>query len=260
MIDRFLIFPFPVQVGFVFAFGLLIGSFCNVCIYRMPKKKSVVFPGSHCTNCNSPIRSWDNIPVLSYIFLGAKCRSCKTSISVIYPLIELFTGLLIAWAYVHFGLTWEFLIFSIVLPALVVITAIDLEHKIIPDLITLPGIVFGFIAGYYLVGIWDSLFGFLLGGGLFFFLAVVSKGGMGGGDIKFIAAAGALLGWQKVLLIIFAGALLGSIIGGILMIAKRSTRKSQIPFGPFLAIGTCIAIFSGDKIIQLYIGAMNGNF
>ncbi len=260
MIERLLTFPFSVQVGFVFIFGLLVGSFCNVCIYRIPKGKSVVFPGSHCTNCNSPVRSWDNIPVLSYIFLGAKCRTCKTPISIIYPLIELITALLITAAYISFGPTWEFCIYFIVLPALVVITAIDFEHKIIPDLITLPGIIFGFIAGYFLVGIWDSLFGFLLGGGLFFFLAVVSKGGMGGGDIKFIAAAGALFGWQKVLLIIFAGAFLGSIIGGMLMIAKLSTRKSQIPFGPFLAIGTCIAIFSGDDIIQLYISAMNGNF
>lgn len=259
MTDLFLNFPFPVQIGFVFTFGLLIGSFCNVCIYRLPNNKSVVFPGSHCTNCNSPVRSWDNIPVLSYIFLGAKCRTCKASISIIYPLIEILTAALITWAYVRFGLTLEFLIYFIVLPTLVVITAIDLEHKIIPDLITLPGIVFGFIAGYYLVGIWDSLFGFLLGGGLFFFLAVVSKGGMGGGDIKYIAAAGALLGWQNVLLIIFVGAFLGSVIGGILMIAKISNRKSQIPFGPFLAIGTCIAIFFGDQIIQLYIGAMYGN-
>lgn len=248
------------QVGFVFTFGLLIGSFSNVCIYRMPQKKSVVYPGSYCPACNAPVRAWDNIPVISYLLLAAKCRSCGQRISIVYPLIELLTAALITWSFIQFGLTWEFLIYLVVLPTLVIITAIDFEHKIIPDLITLPGIVFGLIGGVYLVGIWNSLLGFLVGGGLFYLIALFSRGGMGGGDIKFIAGAGALLGWQKVLLIIFSGAFLGSVVGLALMAVKKKTRKSQIPFGPFLAVGTCLAIFSGDQLIQLYLLAMRGNF
>ena len=140
--------------------------------------------------------------------------------------------------------------------ALVIITVIDYEHKIIPDCITLPGIVLGLGAGSYLIGPIDSGLGLLLGGGLFYLLAVLSRGGMGGGDIKFIAAAGALLGWQKVLLVIFLGAILGSIIGLALMVAQKKDRKSQIPFGPFLAVGTLIAIFFGEDLISLYLMTM----
>ncbi len=244
--------PYPVAVLSVFLFGLCIGSFSNVCIYRLPKKESVVFPASHCASCNTPVQALDNIPVLSYLLLGGKCRSCGEKFSAIYPSIEIVTALLITGVFFKFGISWEFLIYAIVCPTLVVITMIDYEHQIIPDRITLPGIVFGLGAGTYLVGIVDSLFGFLLGGGLFYLLAILSRGGMGGGDIKFIAGAGALLGWQKVLLVIFLGAILGSAIGLILMAAKKKDRKSLIPFGPFLAVGTLITIFFGDELIHLY--------
>ncbi len=244
--------PYPVDMAIVFMFGLILGSFSNVCIYRMPRKESVVLPASHCTACNTPIRAIDNIPVLSYAFLGGKCRQCGEPISIIYPAIELVTALLLTAVYLKFGFTLEALIYGVVCFTLVIITVIDIQHQIIPDKITLPGIVLGFAAGTYLNGVWDSLFGFLLGGGLFYLLAVLSRGGMGGGDIKFIAAAGALLGWQKVLLVIFAGAMLGSVIGLALMAVKKKGRKSLIPFGPFLAAGTAIAIFWGDGLIATY--------
>ena len=130
------------------------------------------------------------------------------------------------------------------------ITLIDLEHKIIPDVITLPGIVFGLTAGIYLVGIRDSLTGFFVGGSIFYLLAIITKGGIGGGDIKFIAGVGALIAWQKVLLVIFLGAFLGSCIGLPLILMKKKNRKSEIPFGPFLAAGTLIAIFSGNEFIK----------
>jgi len=248
--------PYPITVTFVFIFGLLLGSFSNVCIYRLPKKESVSFPGSQCTACKTPIRAIDNIPVFSFIFLGGKCRACGQKISIIYPLIEIVVALLIVAVFVQFGFTWESLIYAVVCTALVIITVIDYEHKIIPDRITLPGIVLGLGAGSYLLDPLSSVLGFLLGGGLFYLLAILSRGGMGGGDIKFIAAAGALLGWQKVLLVIILGATLGSIIGLVLMIAQKKDRKSQIPFGPFLAIGTLIAIFFGEDLISLYLNTM----
>jgi leader peptidase (prepilin peptidase)/N-methyltransferase len=254
--ETFLALPYPVTVACVFIFGLLIGSFSNVCIHRLPKEESVSFPGSHCTACNTPIRAFDNIPVFSYLLLGGKCRACSQKISIVYPLIEIVVALLIVAVYVRFGISWEFLIYAVVSTALVIITVIDYEHKIIPDRITLPGIVLGLGAGSYLVGPINSVLGFLVGGGLFYLLAVLSRGGMGGGDIKFIAAAGALLGWQKILLVIVLGATLGSIIGLILMVAQKKDRKSQIPFGPFLAIGTLIAIFFGENLITMYLSTM----
>lgn len=254
--ETLLALPYPVTVSFVFIFGLIIGSYSNVCIYRLPKKESVCFPGSHCTACDTPIRAIDNIPVFSYLFLGGKCRACGQKISIVYPLIEIVIALLLVAVFVTFGVSWEFLIYAVVCPALVIITVIDYHHKIIPDRITLPGIVLGLGAGWYLVGPINSILGFLLGGGLFYLLAVLSNGGMGGGDIKFIAAAGALLGWQKVLLVIVLGATLGSIIGLILMVAQKKDRKSQIPFGPFLAVGTLIAIFFGEDLISMYLRTM----
>jgi leader peptidase (prepilin peptidase) / N-methyltransferase len=250
----------PFTAFAAFFLGLAIGSFCNVCIYRLPKKESVVFPASHCTSCNKPIWAFDNIPVLSYLFLGGKCRTCGQKIAIVYPMIELVTGLLLVAVVIKFGISWESLIYAIVCPTLVVITMIDYEHQIIPDRITLPGIVFGLGAGSYLVGPINAGLGFLIGGGLFYLIAILSRGGMGGGDIKFIAGAGALLGWQKVLLIIFLGATLGSIIGLALMAAQKKDRKSQIPFGPFLALGTLIAIFFGDNLLRLYLATFTNPF
>ncbi|MFQ5673583.1 MAG: prepilin peptidase [Nitrospinales bacterium] len=246
--------------AYVFIVGLAIGSFLNVCIYRLPRDESILFPRSHCPSCNAQIRARDNIPVISYLVLAGKCRHCRSAISPVYPAVEIVTGALLAVLYYKFGFTWQTLIYAVVLPALVVITMIDLEHKIIPDIITLPGIIFGLAAGYYLVGWRDSLIGLAVGGGLFYLLAVLSRGGMGGGDIKFIAGAGALLGWQKVLLIIFLGAFLGSCVGLPLILMKKKSRKSQIPFGPFLAAGTLIAIFFGNDLIRLYLGTVTGVF
>jgi len=250
--------PHPLIAVALFSFGLCIGSFANVCIHRLPKKESVVFPVSHCTACSAPVRPFDNIPVLSYLILGGKCRDCKNSISAIYPIIEVITALLILAGFFKFGLTFDFLVYLVLAPALVIITAIDIEHQIIPDVITLPGIVLGLAAGSYSIGILNSFLGFLLGGGLFYLLAVFSNGGMGGGDIKYIAAAGALVGWQKVLLIIFIGAFLGSFVGLFQMFIQKKTRKSLIPFGPFLAVATLITLFYGNLLIKLYLDSLVG--
>ncbi|NIQ02972.1 MAG: prepilin peptidase [Nitrospinaceae bacterium] len=241
--------------------GLVIGSFANVCIARIPRKESIAFPASHCPKCKKPIHATDNIPVLSYLILKGQCRNCGQKISAIYPAIELITGLLMAAVFYRFGFTWECLIFAIVIPTLVVITAIDIEHQIIPDVITLPGIIFGLAAGSYLVGFQDSLIGLLLGGGFFYLLAegyfrVRGAMGMGGGDIKYIAAAGALLGWMQVLLVIFIGALAGGVFGGLGMGFKKLGFLSKIPFGPFLALATLISIFFGDQIVAWYLTTM----
>ncbi|MFQ5716458.1 MAG: prepilin peptidase [Nitrospinales bacterium] len=245
--------------GFIFFIGLAVGSFLNVCIYRMPIAQSVVSPRSHCPSCKSLIRVQDNVPVISYILLRGKCRQCGASISPVYPLVELGAGVLFAAVFIKFGIAWQTPIFWVVAAALVAVAAIDLKHKIIPDRITLPGIVFGLAAGTYLIGFRESLTGFFVGGGLFYAIAVLSKGGMGGGDIKLIAAAGALLGWQKTLLVIFLASFLGSCVGIPLILAGRKHGKSQIPFGPFLAAGIIAAIFSGDSLIQLYLRIMTGN-
>ena len=245
--------PYPLIAVAIFMFGLAIGSFANVCIYRLPKKESVVFPVSHCTACSTPVRPFDNIPVISYLILGGKCKDCKEGISVIYPIIEVITALLLLSGFFKFGLTFDFMIYTVVAPTLVIITAIDIEHQIIPDVITIPGIVLGLAAGSYTIGYIDSFLGFLIGGGLFYLLAVLSNGGMGGGDIKYIAAAGALVGWQKVLLIIFIGAFLGSFVGLFQIAVQKKSRKSLIPFGPFLAAATLITLFYGNLLIKLYI-------
>ena len=244
--------PYPVLAGAVFCFGLAVGSFANVCIHRLPRKESVVVPGSHCPACSAAVRPLDNIPVISYIVLGGKCRDCATRISPIYSVIETVTAVLLLAGFFKFGLSFDFMVYAAVAPALVIITAIDIEHQIIPDVITLPGIALGLAVGTYTIGYADSLLGFFVGGGLFYLLAVLSNGGMGGGDIKYISAAGALLGWQKVLLVIFIGALLGSVVGVFQIAVQKKTRKSLIPFGPFLATSTLITLFYGSSLIRLY--------
>jgi len=245
--------PYSLIATAIFIFGLVIGSFANVCIYRLPKKESVVFPTSRCISCSATVRPFDNIPIISYLILGGKCRNCKENISVIYPAIELIIGLLLLAGLFKFELTFDFLIYTMVAPALVIITAIDFKHQIIPDVITLPGIALGLLAGSYSIGYVDSILGCFVGGGLFYLLAVLSNGGMGGGDIKYIAAAGALVGWKKVLLIIFIGAVLGSIVSIFQMALQKKSRKSLIPFGPFLSVATLITLFYGNLLIKLYL-------
>lgn len=234
-------------------FGLLIGSFLNVCIWRIPRRESLWSPGSHCPSCNRPVRYYDNIPVLSYLILGGRCRSCRAGISSRYPLVELLNAggyLLLIWRYGWGGPT---LIYAALYSALIVITFIDLDHQIIPDRITLPGIALGMLAAVYLPhGFLSGFAGLLIGGGLFYLIAVLSGGGMGGGDIKMIAMVGAFLGWKAVLLTIFVGATAGSVVGLGLMLFGGRDRKTPVPFGPFLSLGTAVFIFWGHEIIDWY--------
>ncbi len=246
----------PLLYAFVFAFGLIIGSFLNVCIYRLPKGKSIVNPPSCCPACNSQIRPHHNIPVVSYIFLRGRCAYCGTKISPIYPAIELlnaFAYVIVAW---RFGLNAKSVLIMALMSVFIVVTFIDFEHKIIPDGITLPGIVLGLLLGPLVLKLsfTDSLLGVLVGGVLFFLIAVISRGGMGGGDIKFIAMMGGFLGWKGVLLTIFFGSTLGAAVGIGLMLFKGMHRKTPIPFGPFLVAGAVIAIFLGGDFLKWYGG------
>jgi leader peptidase (prepilin peptidase) / N-methyltransferase len=247
----------------IFAFGSVVGSFLNVCIYRIPKNFSIVTPSSRCPGCHTPIRFYDNIPVASYIFLGGKCRACGGKISARYPLVELLNALLYVAVFWRFGAGWHTPVYFVFCSALIVITFIDLDYQIIPDRITIPGIPIGILAGsfllpdpfmrYSLLGLKASIIGFLAGGGLYYSIAVLSRGGMGGGDIKMMAMVGGVMGWKSVLLTTFIGSLTGSVLGLFLMVIKGKGRKTKVPFGPFLALGALVTLFWGQEIFDWYL-------
>jgi leader peptidase (prepilin peptidase) / N-methyltransferase len=255
--------PLMLQVYFAssaFIFGALVGSFLNVCIHRMPRDESIVSPPSHCPICNYKIRWYDNIPLFSYLFLKGKCRGCGARISLQYPLVELLNGLLSLALILRFGPTLAFLMLFLLCSALVVITFIDIEHQIIPDEISLPGIVVGFVCSFFLSGHgWlNSLLGILLGGGSLLLVAyayqwLTGKEGMGGGDIKLLAMLGAFLGWKAIPFIIFASSLVGSVVGISLMLIQKKDSKLAIPFGPYLAFGALLFIFCGRQLIHWYL-------
>ncbi|CAN2050723.1 leader peptidase (prepilin peptidase) / N-methyltransferase [Candidatus Magnetomoraceae bacterium gMMP-1] len=257
--------PYLIEI-IIFIFGLCIGSFLNVCIYRLPEESmSVLNPKtSFCPKCNRSIRFYDNIPVLSYILLMGKCRFCKASISFRYPMIEFLSGLFALCVFFKFGLTWEMIIYYILISSLLVITFIDLDHQIIPDVISLPGIFVGFAASFILPDInWKtSLIGIIAGGGSFYLIAVIYSlikkiDGMGGGDIKLLAMLGAFFGLKGVLFIIFVSSAVGTVVGTITMIGSKDRGlKFKIPFGPFLSFAAMLYIFWGNEIIFWYVNIM----
>ncbi len=247
----------------VFIFGSIIGSFLNVCIYRMPRGLSIIIPASRCPSCSAVIKPYDNIPILSFIILGGKCRNCRSRIPLRYPLVEAINALMYTAVLWRFGSGWHTPVLFAFCSAMIVITFIDLDFQIIPDVITLPAIPIGLITGALLLpdpfarssilGFREAIAGILSGGGLFYIIAVLSRGGMGGGDIKMMAMVGAFMGWKAVLLTTFSGSLLGSIIGVFLMVFKGRGRKTKIPFGPFLASGAILTLFYGQEILALYL-------
>jgi len=234
--------------------GLVIGSFLNVVIARLPARRSLWKPGSACPTCGAAIAWYDNIPLLSYALLRGRCRACAGSISARYPLVEAVTAALFVAAFVTFGWSRDLAAAWILLASLVAITVIDLDHQIIPDLITYPGIVTGFVvnvaSGRLL---WtDSLLGILLGGGVFFAIILASGGGMGGGDMKLGAMFGAFLGWKVTIVAIFLAVIVGGVVAAAMLVAGRKGRKDAIPFGPFLAVGGAAAVFWGERIVTWY--------
>lgn len=255
-------------------FGALLGSFFNVLIWRIPRNESIVFPASHCPHCNRPIQPWENIPILSYLFLGGKCAGCKGKISIQYPLIEIITSafLVLLWVLlingklitllngIPLGIQIAFLIL------LIPISVIDIRHFIIPDIFTLSFLIISFGISFIPSGITpqQSLLGILAGGGSLWLLGFIGKvifkkgDAMGGGDIKMMAAAGALWGPEIVLIAIVFGAFLGSLAGLPLMLLKKLNAEHHIPFGPFLSAGLWISVIAGVKIMEAYAEFIQG--
>ena len=245
---------------FAFIFGAAVGSFLNVCIFRMPAKTSIIKPLSQCPHCHHPIRFYDNIPMVSYIVLTGKCRDCGGKISWRYPLVELITALLSLFLFFKFGLTLYFLIFFIFTAVLIVISFIDLDHQIIPDVLTLPGIPIFFLLAIFVVKIpWlEALIGLLVGGGVLFAIAFVyelltKREGMGGGDIKLLAMIGGFLGWKSLIFILLFSSFAGAIVGITAMIIKKQDMKYAVPFGPFLSAAAVAYPFWGDAFLRILI-------
>jgi leader peptidase (prepilin peptidase)/N-methyltransferase len=250
------------SAGFFFAllFGLAIGSFLNVCIYRIPLKKSIINPPSSCPQCGERIRFYDNIPLLSYVVLLGKCRYCRSSIPIRYPLVEAITGLLSAALFMRFHLSPEYFLFFVFSAALVAIAFIDLHHKIIPDILSIPTLIIGFAATLSKLGIihWtESLVGIIGGGGFLYLVAtgfekLRGRQGMGGGDVKMLAMIGAWVGWRALPLIILVSSLAGILIGGGSLLLARKGMRTRIPFGPFLSLGALVWLFFGNYL-QLWL-------
>jgi leader peptidase (prepilin peptidase)/N-methyltransferase len=241
-------------------FGAVIGSFLNVCIYRLPLGRSVVWPGSACGSCGRALAWFENIPVFSYAALGGRCRSCRASISIRYPLVETITAVMFAAAWWYYGpgvLLASRLVFGC---ALIVLFAIDLEHHLLPNVITLPGIVVGFL--FSLVGEpgWAaSLLGIIVGGGGLYLIAegyyrLRHEEGLGMGDVKMLAMIGAFVGWPLTLVTLMMASIAGSVIGILLIATQRGSLKYALPFGTFLALGAALAATAGPRLLAWYLG------
>lgn len=247
-----------------FAWGLAVGSFANVAIYRVPAGLSVVRPRSSCPRCSTPIAWYDNIPILSFVLLGGKCRHCKEPISIRYPIVELAVAALFTATAFRFGVRAELPAFLIFTAALVMLSAIDLEHRRLPNKILGPASIIAialFSVGAFSTGRWESLRDSLLGAAVYglpmFALALLYPKGMGLGDVKFAGYLGFHLGWlglTHVLVGAVAGFLSGGLTGTILLASGRSGRKDPIPFGPFMAFGALLAVFLGRPILRLWLG------
>lgn len=253
--------------------GLIFGSFANVCIYRMPRNMSVIKPNSHCTSCNAFIKWYDNIPILSYIFLKGKCRKCKSKIPIKYPLVEFSCGVLFVSMYYLYGFVFMLIPFCLLVFSLLVTTIIDFEFKIIPDEISFMLMIVGFATSFFNLNLGEtvgqrvlhSFLGFLVGGGSLFVIAVIGKlifkkDAMGGGDIKVMAGIGTFIGWDKALFAIFVASLFGSIVGIILIIYKKIERKQEIPFGPYLAVSSFLTLFLSPQMIINYLFMLEEKF
>jgi leader peptidase (prepilin peptidase)/N-methyltransferase len=242
-------------IGAFLIAGLLIGSFLNVVIARVPEGRSLWRPGSACPGCGAAIAWHDNIPVLSFLALRGRCRACSVPIPWRYPIVEALTAALFAAAAWRFGPTLDAVAAAALLAGLVAITVVDLEHQIIPDVLSLPGILAGVLANLATGRLpWlESIMGVLVGGGVFLAIILASGGGMGGGDMKLGAMLGAFLGWKVVLL----SMLVAVVAGGLLAVALIGTgvrgRKDPIPFGPFLALGGAVGLFWGERVLQWYL-------
>jgi len=244
--------------AFLFFIGLVIGSFLNVVIYRLPRGESLAWPASHCTSCNRSLSWYENVPVVSWALLRGRCRTCQTPISVQYPIVELTTGLLFLAGYFAFGATALFVVRVIFACAMVVLFAIDFEHQILPNEITLPGVALGVVCSLFLPpGVKASMIGLLVGG-LFPFLVaeaylrIRGREGMGMGDFKMLAMVGAFLGWPLVWATLILACLLGIVIGGSALLISRRGMATRIPFGTFIAVAALVCAYASDSTTAFY--------
>lgn len=241
----------------IFILGLLIGSFLNVCIYRIPIGKTIIYGRSYCPHCNSLIPWYLNIPLLSYIALRGRCKNCKGPISFRYPAVELFTGLIFLLVYLNYRFSFECLFVISLFTLLIIISFIDFDHQIIPDrLVLMIFILSMFRCIYRCIFLNDNLL-YYLGGifaasGLLFILGLIIKDSVGGGDIKLMAASGVFLGFKLILLALFIGAIYAAVYSAFIVIFKKANLKTVIPFGPFLSLGIATAVLLGESILSLY--------
>ncbi|MDF2880437.1 MAG: signal peptidase type [Clostridiaceae bacterium] len=240
--------------------GLIIGSFLNVCIYRIPRDESILFPASHCTTCGNKINWYDLVPIFSYLILKGKCRHCEERISLRYPLIEVITGCLLLALYIRFSLTLEFVRFSILVCILIVIAMIDYDTTDVYSKTTFIGIAFGIILLiinylYLFQKVNNYILGGVIGAGIISIIILLT-GGMGWGDAEISGMCGLFLGWKLSFYMLFVSFLLGGLIGFILIITKKKSRKDYIPFGPYMAIAAVITIFLGNSSIAWYLGVL----
>lgn len=237
-------------------FSFLVGSFLNVCIYRIPKGKSVSFPPSHCPKCESRLKPIDLVPVLSFMFSKGKCRYCGEKISLQYPTVELLNALIYLLIYMKYGLTLYFFKYAILSSLLIVITFIDLKHQIIPDRLNIFCLIIGILFTLSYGNKWlivNGAIGLFVGGGLFLLIAIITNGAMGGGDIKLMGALGFCFGWKYILLIALLSFIIGAVISVMLLVLKIKGRKDYIPFGPFISIAAIVTMIYGKEIIEYYL-------
>lgn len=247
----------------IFILGILIGSFLNVSIYRMPRDKSIVFPPSHCPQCGTPLKWINLIPIISYLIQRGSCGYCGEGISPHYPIVELVNGILYIILYNKFGLGLDFIFYSLIFSALIVIFFIDLEHQIIPNrlnlFIFLTSLLFKtLLCSFYNrpFELLNSLLGLIVSGGIFLLIILLSRGGMGGGDMKLIGVLGFILGLEKIVLTILISFILGAFISIILLLLKIKDRKDPIAFGPFICLAFMVTVFWGNKILAFYFNLL----
>jgi leader peptidase (prepilin peptidase) / N-methyltransferase len=255
---------FDVPLLILFAvLGLVVGSFLNVCIYRLPHGSSVAWPPSHCTSCARQLAWFENVPVVSWIVLRGRCRGCGAQISMIYPIVEILTAVLVVGAYLVYGLTPLLAVRLLFVCALVVLFAIDFEHQILPNVITLPGIVIGFALSFLVPPGWASSLGGMLAGGLFPFLVaeaylrIRGREGMGMGDFKMLGMVGAFLGWPLVWVTLILSCLLGIVVGGGALLISRRGFGTRIPFGTFIAVAALVGVYWSDQVLSTYAGLIS---
>ena len=250
----------PIELTIVALLGLAIGSFLNVVIHRLPRRESLVSPGSRCPSCGYALRAADNIPIVSYVLLRGRCRKCGARISPRYPAVELVTAVVFVLHYTVFGWTPLLAVRLLFSAALVALFVIDLEHKLLPDAITLPGIAVGLVASVFLPpGLRDALIGMIGGGGVLWLIGeayyrYAGEEGMGGGDVKMLAMIGAFLGWQLVLVTLVFSSIAGAVIGLVVIALRRGDMKYALPYGTFLSIAGVISSLYGDQIFRWYTG------